>query len=67
MQSLARLTIPPLTFKLNAERETRGASALLFYEANHEASRERRVASLGGKPWRDCPLLQARLASQVAF
>jgi hypothetical protein len=67
MPSRAQLTNPALTFKVNAERETRGASALLFYEANYEASRERRVASLGGEPWRDCPLLQARLAGQVAF
>ena len=67
MPSRAQLTNPALTFKVNAERETRGASALLFHEANHEANRERRVASLGGKSWRDCPLLQARLAGQVAF
>lgn len=57
MPSRAQLTNPALTFKVNVERETRGASALLFYEANHEASRERRVAAMGGLPRGNCETL----------
>ena len=68
MPSPAQLTNQALTFNLHVERETGSAPRSFFYvEANHEAGRERRAAAMGGKPLRNGPLLQARLAGQMAL
>ena len=68
MPSPAKLTNQALTFNLHVERETGSAPRSFFYvEANHEAGRERRAAVVGGESRRNGPLLQARLAGQVAL